>query len=140
MSEFKVGDVVTIPTDCIDHDYNTVGDVVRIDEDGDFIVSPRGHPNKECYGHDYKLISRGRTMDNLEVGDVLIQDDCEYTVQAVIDRLVFLSEYDDPEVSGGHYTVSELKEGFKLKTEETVKEMTVQEVSELVGKTVKIVE
>lgn len=63
-------------------------------------------------------------------------------VLGVCGRVILLSEYEGKDIFSGGYTKEELIEsGYTIvQDEQEVKEMTVEEVSKLVGATVKIVE
>lgn len=76
-----------------------------------------------------------KTLDNLEVGDVLLSASGERTVLAVCGRLVFYSYADQPNSSSMFLTVEELKDkGFKVKSQESnIVEMTLEEVAKLKG-------
>jgi hypothetical protein len=145
MSELKVGDKVRIPPDCamwFDEGIE-VGYVIGVDGD-EFEVGqhPTDRPDDDCswcYDHDYELIKEEKTMDNLVVGDVLVDSDGDKCkVLAVLAHIVALSDYNDYESFGYWRTEAALKRDWKLENEQ-VKEMTVGEVEKLVGQKVKIV-
>ena len=93
---------------------------------------------ERCSGHTKHLTLLEKTMDNLQVGDVLTGGGNTYTVQGLLDKLVFVSDPDNPDIAGTFYTIDEVKQdGFKL--EEKTKEMTVADLEKLVGSKVKIV-
>lgn len=84
-----------------------------------------------AYEHDLQLMEK--TMDNLQYGDVLVNDDYEsdIIVQGTMGEIVFYVDSDDHESS--LYSVTELKErGWKLKSSEHL-ELTVAEVAEKLG-------
>lgn len=68
------------------------------------------------------------TWDNLEVGDVLIDDDAEERkVLAVVGEIVFTSRQNDHERSENYYCQKELQEeGWTIKQPEQPKEETLQ--------------
>ena len=82
-----------------------------------------------------------KTMDNLEVGDVLEYkgtyiEDYERKVVAVVDNYVITEDSDDQSLNA--YTKDQLKEEkWVLKTEPV--EMTVAEIAEKLGHDVKVV-
>lgn len=76
-----------------------------------------------------------RTLDDLEVGDILVDDDGDETkVLGVLGEVIFRSRINEFGVFGIGYTVTELKdEGFKLKQEEQPEdttELTLKEVAD----------
>jgi len=94
-----------------------------------------------------KLYKKERAED-LKVGDIVIDngDNQEKIVLGVLGKLVFLSGWDNFDSSGGEYTFTELNSrlnsgSWKIKQEEIaeeVEELTMEEVCEKLGKTIKI--
>lgn len=80
------------------------------------------------------------SIDELSVGDVLVNDGDERTVLAICGKVACLSLVDGSEEVSDWWTAKELnEEGWKLKDEEEPKEMTVAEISEKLGYEVKVV-
>lgn len=79
------------------------------------------------------------SMDNLQVGDILVDKFSEYTVVAILENTIFFLINSDG-VASEPYSLKELKESYTLKdAEPAIKEMTVADVEKLVGSKVKIV-
>lgn len=95
-----------------------------------------------CIASEVELVMK--TLDYLEVGDVLLdRDEDEQTVLAVCDKVVCLSMCNKPSVFDHWYTVNELKVEHLtitgVETEEAA-ELTVKEVAKRLGiKNLKIV-
>lgn len=81
-----------------------------------------------------------KSFDNPEVGDVYLGDGGERTVLGVCGRAIFLSAWDNPNVSGGCRTKEELIDnGYTIKQDkEEAEELTMEEVCKQLGRTVKI--
>ena len=79
-----------------------------------------------------------KTLNNLEVGDILAQYGYRHKVLAVLPGLVALSSDCDHEAFGYWYSIKQL-EGYGYTPEPEVQEMTIKEVSEKLGYEVKIV-
>ena len=79
-----------------------------------------------------------KTLNNLEVGDILKQDIYKYKVLAVLPGLVALSFEYNHEKFFSWYTIKQLEE-YGYTPEPEVKEMTVKEISEKLGYEVKII-
>jgi hypothetical protein len=77
-----------------------------------------------------------KTLDNLEVDDVLVNEDGnEKTILGVCGKVYLTSAYKNPNSAGSMYTVQELKDaGYTIKgqTAEPV-EMTVAEIAKKLG-------
>lgn len=155
MSKFKKGDKVvaledhsgytltkgkTYVVDSLDYD----GDPRVINDEGYkvgvfsfyFELAPKRKYNKRK-----KVSMKVKTLDNLEVGDVLVLNGrFERTVLAVVRSLIALSVAGDPTDYLGWYTVTQLnKNGHKLKAQpEQPKELTLKEIEEKLGYSVKI--
>lgn len=86
----------------------------------------------------------GITWETLMEGDVLIAEGGkELTILGRQNSILFLSRHNRPTSYSGGFTIEDcIAEGYSIKntTEEEVQEMTVEEISKLVGKTVKVVE
>lgn len=88
-----------------------------------------------------------KTWDNLEVGDILVKknnNSIEHKVLGLCREIIFPSNPNDFDIPSPYwYTKKFLQKKYTIKQppkEEEVQEMTVEEVSRLVGKKVKIVE
>ena len=91
-------------------------------------------------------VNKNRTIeDGLEVNDIIIDNhNYEKKVLAVLNeenRVYLLSALDDFNEAGDAYTLSEIINCYnlKLKVDSDTVEMTVEEISKQLGKTVKIV-
>lgn len=139
MTQFKVGDRVRV----FANPYKTwVTEISDIDEFGriKFKNWYDGRPGAVFWqeGSFYSVTLMEKTMDNLQVGDVLVDyDNDEVKVLAVLGDLYGVSGYNDFESFGYWRTKSDLN-GYNIKID--VEELTVEEVSKRLGKTVKIVE
>lgn len=139
MNKFKVGDRVKITKEQHSTCNLQKGDVGVIADintnNAPYVYRVKGLKNWACMGEDDMQL-RNKSLDNLEVGDVLV--DCaryERTVLAIVGKLVALSQGNRPETHYEWYTVAELKEtSYKLKdSEEEITELTLEEVAELKG-------
>jgi len=109
-----------------------------IDKDGDFDCFVNVKPIEE---------PKPRTIqDGLKYGDIIVNEDGRRKVLAVIDEVIIISYSDNFHETASFYTLRELIQiGYKLEqelqpeSEETVFEMTVAEISEALGKNVKII-
>lgn len=131
MSKFKVGDKVIYKGKkaVVNYTYNGYDWGIEIEfEDGEVCLVG----NTEVRQGEVKLYKK--SLDNLEVGDVLVRNGQERAVLAVVDKLVALSYWDMPDEHYEWYTVAELrKSGMKLKDSEEITELTLEEVAELKG-------
>lgn len=95
-----------------------------------------------CFGAE-DLLPYEKTLENLEVGDILTCGSAKKMVLGVCGKVYCVSEYDDYEASDNWYTVQEIEQnGWKLYTEPkapTVQELTVEQISEKLGYEVKVV-
>jgi hypothetical protein len=123
-----------------------VGAVVDITLDGDMCELDI-LPGYNWEEHELTLVEK--TMDNLQVGDVIEYNEgfgseegwVEQTVLAVSGRLVALATSSDEGELENWYTVKLLEDDkdYRIKNTDEVKEMTVGDVEKLVGQKVKIV-
>ena len=113
--------------------------VVRSDEVWATLLLDGGQVAGGNLVENLKLVKE-KTMDNLQVGDIITAEDREYKVLVALKGVALLSESYDFDETGTWYTTKELENAFEIPgTEEEVREMTVAEVEKLVGKKVKIV-
>lgn len=93
-----------------------------------------------CFA-DEDLEPSEKTLENLEVGDILVDCDGEKKVLGICGLVYFLSEYGNFDRCGlVGWTLESIKEeGLKLKGESGPKEMTVKEISDKLGYEVKVV-
>jgi hypothetical protein len=137
MYKFKVGDLVLV---------RCAGSSVRaniksVDSNGNYLVTNRPLGCGCQWFYENELTLSTCSLDNLAIDDVVIDDcGCEFTVVDVHGKVVDIAD------ENGHYTnsytVKELKDDdFTVKpAEEDVLELTVAEISEKYGKTVKVVD
>ena len=89
------------------------------------------------FGKRLKLAEK--TLDDLEVGDILLDSDGdEVKVLAICNEIIGISEYDDFDTFNKWLTISEIKNRFTLKQDLTAKitELTLEDVAKLAGKDV----
>jgi len=91
--------------------------------------------------NNWKLINKQmKTLDNLEVGDLLNKGDYKFKVLAVLQELVAISYHSNHTTLNCWCTLTELKKnGYTLYQKPEVKELTVKEISEKLGYEVKII-
>lgn len=131
------------------HSDMTVGEIYEVlsfDSD-EFTIKDDNKDSHDFYYDDdgdswFELV--GKTLDTLEAGDIVIDDeDEEYLVIAAIGYIVALSKELDLSLStlGQWISIQRMaKEGWKVKgEEEEVEELTMDEVCKRIGKKVKIV-
>jgi len=148
--EFKVGDRVRVINSLepiymsvevgkigkvVDHRWSC-GEEVRVSVDFKYC-------HQTCAPSQLQLVSTD--LDTLQEGDVVIESDNgdDRVILGVCGKGYLLSVCESKEYAGGWYTAKELEDnGYKVKGVEDEEEtpMTVEEVSKLVGKKVKIVE
>jgi hypothetical protein len=127
----KIGQISVV---CDDNKYSIEVDGIYINLDGTF-----------GQWQDSQLEPAPKTWDTLEKGDVITNSYDNYDTKSVVLEIVgdsFLkSNWENFEKSGDWLTKKQAQDnGWKLKgASEKVVEMTVEEVSKAVGKTVKIV-
>lgn len=101
----------------------------------------RGSDNdiKRNYVTNLKL--KNKTLDDLQEGDIITDGFCERMVLGVCGKVYLMSCRGDFDSYATGYTSEDLKGyDFKLKEEkEEVKELTISEISEKLGYTVKVV-
>ena len=140
--KFKLGDRVKIIADEYDTDNGKIVEITKIDDDyiGRYQYKVEGEGLKDWFC-DSELELFPHTIDNLEVGDVLVREDGnEQTVLGICDKVYFLSQINKPEkVTVFICTIEEIKEMFTLKSSEEVEELTIAEISKRLGKTIKVV-
>lgn len=158
---FKVGDKIRMKEDCSG---NKAGQVYEVHK-GDFYGLDREnlyawnetttHCGCSCQDN-WELVEEEITLENMPVGTIIHGGEGFRKVLAIVGgegelKLYSLSAYsydkesNELKKASQDYTVYELKEcGYtvykKVYKKEEVQEMTVEEVSKLVGKKVKIVE
>lgn len=144
MQEFKVGDRVryvgvygsaprgsrgTI-VDIWDNDFNVV--------DFDVIGQRRGILDESL-----QLITKENMLDNLKVGDILVDEDGDEAMVLEVGasgKTVLLSALDMFDKADEWETITELKrDGWKLKDTSDIEELTVEEISKRLGRTIKVV-
>lgn len=119
--------------------YFKKGEVITLKKDDDTLNPYFWKEDKSnyCPIHWSSLEYADKDLDNLEVGDVLVDTSGnEITVLGVLGQLIFLSKYSTQEYYSGGYTVIQLKDyGFKLKCqEEEITELTIDQIAEKFGK------
>lgn len=144
--EFKIGDRVEL-VDYSDKgwygEYDTpesrLGVVTLVREDNCVDVTSDDGYSLHWRMKDIKKLEK--TMEDLQAGDIILDcDGDEIKILARVEGLVALSHYSEKDRFEEWKSVAQLSgDGYKLKVEEEVKEMTVAEVEALVGKKVKIV-
>ena len=160
MTNFKHGDRVTCE---IEGEY--IDDArISIDMDGtiylcqsDFLTLSDNADN--TFGHTdssvvsgffdyYKVKLKEKTLDDLEVGDILVakrhfnNKACEKKVLGICGLVYFLSEIDDFGISCSNFTIQEIKEDYTLKKEEDQEEpeeITMAQLEKELGRKVKII-
>jgi len=159
MTKFKHGDRVTCELSTMDGWIEIKDGRISIDRDGDAFVCQDIRPS---YQHAEKALGykntwyikksqdwevrnlklKNKTMDNLEVGDVLVDEDGdEQKILGMCDMVYFLSRFNDfNKADDCPRTLAELKGmSYKLKgVEEEEEELTMDELCKELGRTVKI--
>ena len=144
MPKFKEGDVVEVIEEDIDFRVGEMLTVLNENDEDDFIRALSLNGTIEMIdANKVKLMSkRMKNMDNLEVGDVLVNKaGHEKTVLAVLESLVGLSFRDEPVYFEDWYTTEYLTtQGYTVKGTEETTEMTVSEIADKLNiKNLKIV-
>jgi hypothetical protein len=148
MAEFKVGDRVEL-VDFSDTQYygayrtgdeSVLGDVIRVANDTVHVTTENG----VRYWRKGDVQYAEKSMDHLVKGDILEREWSSYerVIEATLtiddEQYVVFKDTDDDEV--GIALVSDLEEDeWDVKTEEEPKEMTVGEISKILGYEVKII-
>lgn len=137
MSKFKVGDRVRGIGGCREGE---LARVTGVDDNGVSFVTDDGYGCWE-YDSSFKLVTP--TLDNLSVDDVVVDKSREFTVGAVIGRVVVLEDSDGHAIYSRNgikdfdsvFTVKQLKDmGFTVKSAEpAVTEVTLDQVAEKFG-------
>lgn len=127
---YKKGYSFVISTIIPSHGYYNKGDLCYDNEDDLYY----GIDFKGCYAKRLKLCVK--TLDNLEVGDIVIDNEgLEHKVHALVGLLVFISEFDNFNIASTYFTIEELKEKeYTVKQNETVEditELTLEDVAKL---------
>ena len=101
-----------------------------------------------CFDY-YKVKLKEKTLDDLEVGDILFVKaisggaDYEVKVLGICGLVYFLSDSDCHNTSGKNYTIQEIKGMYTLKQEEEPEEepeeLTMAELEKELGRKVKII-
>ena len=163
MTKFKHGDRVTceiegkfiedarISIDMSGAMYLCQSEFLTVDENADNMF---GHSDRTAIYWDtclyyYNVKLKEKTLDNLEVGDILVAKSrfnnkaCEKKVLGICGLVYFLSEIDDFGTSCSNFTIQEIKEFYTLKQEEEpeekTEEVTMAELEEELGRKVKII-
>lgn len=157
MSKFKVGDKVRMKKDCSGNKAGQVyevhyGTVYGFEKDRLYAWNETT-TDCGCSCQDkWELVEEPITLENMSVGTIINSADRFRKVLAILGgegelKVYILSqstnniESEELKKAAYCYTVYELqKEGYSVYQEEEVQEMTVEAVSKLVGKKVKIVE
>ena len=155
MTNFKHGDRVTCE---IEGEY--IDDArISIDMDGtiylcqsDFLTFSDNADN--TFGHSdssvvsgffdyYKVKLKEKTLDDLEVGDILVSEYCDKKVLGICGLVYMLSHDGDFTRCGVGYTIEEIKDMYTLKPkerpEDEPEEITMAELEEELGRKVKII-
>lgn len=123
---FKLGQILTVGARCNDF-------LFCMGDDGlEFAVSENR----------LELLKEEKTMDNLEVGDILVYkiSGIEVKILGKVGLVYFISLGNSFETFGEGVTIEELKEDYKLKeAPQQPKKMTVKEISEKLGHDVEVV-
>lgn len=118
------------------HNYYRLGEIITLVED-DGSSNPffqRKSGDRICTSF-RSLEPYKKDLDNLEVGDILIDNEGNERMVLGISDLVFhMSSEDDLDVAYGNFTLAEFKrDGWRLKEEEKKVELTLDEVAEKFG-------
>lgn len=131
MSKFKKGQRVQV------NDWDSLSGRILTVKDGPVGTGSGGNYyfeeiDEPVLGDHLELATK--TIDNLEVGDVLVREEWhDLIVQGTIREIVFVVTGDKSRQSYD-YSVTELKNnGWKLKDSEEITELTLEEVAELKG-------
>ena len=162
MTKFKHGDRVTceienkfiedarISIDMSGAMYLCQSEFLTVDENADNMF---GHSDRTAIYWDtclyyYNVKLKEKTLDNLEVGDILVAKSrfnnkaCEKKVLGICGLVYFLSCEDSFTECDCGYTIEEIREDFTLKQEEEPEEpeeITMAELEEELGRKVKII-
>jgi len=143
--ELKVGDRVELINTEFPHtifvSMGSIGTVIGVHRDKSYEVKFNEGFSQTCGPSQLKITER--TLDTLQEGDVVVDcDGDERTVLGMCGRVYLMSGYDGPDYFNDGYTAEQLKEhDYKIKgAEEEVEELTIEEISKRLGKTVKIVQ
>lgn len=152
--KYKVGDIVIVDKDLVEDEcygaYPFFIDGNERDPRGKSVTIVRVDNSSydvNCDGNLFALLtdemleSPVKTLDNLEVGDILIDENGnERTILATCEKVHFLSAYGNKGFAGRMYTALEIKEmNLTIKQEvpvEEVTELTLEEIAEKFGKDV----
>lgn len=121
---------------------DNTGRVVTLTEDDDTLCPYfQAKDNNETFCLHFNGLKPLPSMEHLRVGDIITYvDGVESRVFAAQGELVALSEDDNFKKYDNWYAIPKLIEmGWKVKSDEEVKELTVADVEKLVGSKVKIV-
>jgi len=83
-----------------------------------------------------------KTLDNLEVGDILVGKYGDKKVLGICGLVYFLSNSDQFDATDSNYTIQEIRKRFTLKKEEyqeEPEELTMAELEKEMGRKVKII-
>lgn len=138
--KYKVGNWVKVIKKG-DVNEGKIGEIEQIWTDGDINVDFEGITYDYCY-RESDLEPAPKTWQTLEVGDVIVSsDDKESKILAVLGDVFLISHTRDFSEIWGWLTTSEAQKlGWKIKGVEEVVEMTVEQISKAIGKTIKVVE
>ena len=157
MTKFKHGDRVTreienkfiedarIGIDMGGAMYLCQSEFLTVDENADNMF---GHSDSTAiywatclYYYNVKL--KEKTLDNLEVGDILVSQHRSKKVLGICGLVYFLSDSDCHNTSSKNYTIEEIKDMYTLKQEEEPEdepeELTMAELEKELGRKVKII-
>lgn len=140
MNKFKIGDKVRVTEDSY---YFKKGDIGVMQEDSS---CPYITVNNKRFAIDQDRLELYRstiTWDNFEVGDILVNSDGDKAkILARLGDVFWRSVFDDFYSYSMGLTIHEAKKygwTFKQPVTEEVEELTVEEISKRLGKTIKVV-
>ena len=122
--------------------------ILGVDSSGSvthLVYDSHGDHNDSCSCgdlHHLYVVRYGKTFENIEAGDILLDNDGDETmVLATLPGVVMLSDFNSFDSINEWMLIKELKQrGWTVKQhEEPIQEMTVADVEKLVGKKVKII-
>ena len=161
MTKFKHGDRVTcningvkikdarISMDMCGDMYLCQNDILTFDDKADDSLGYSfSFPITSVDSEEYDIKLKEKTLDDLEVGDILVakrhfnNKACEKKVLGICGLVYFLSEIDDFGISCSNFTIQEIKEDYTLKKEEDQEEpeeITMAQLEKELGRKVKII-
>ena len=112
----------------------------RADDELGYLFS---FPVTSADSEEYDIKLAEKTLDNLEVGDILVSQYRSKKVLGICGLVYFLSDSDCHNTSSKNYTIEEIKDMYTLKQEEEPEdepeELTMAELEKELGRKVKII-